>query len=211
MSGEKDLLVDAIHVHEKSMMKIFELKTTAQAEGDLVSFGGDRSGRLMNYFVRDIGDGKFLRFTRLQAKAQELLTSDVMKSADFIDADISIPIFSIKAAEMLMAEIPEQCEFYPLFIDVRGEEVEFRLCKIKVYTNLINAERSSWVTLSEDTRLIDQPVFFSSFKHPFLIARDQAHPGYWAVSTSFVELCLRHGLAVRFGELAQDDSVLPHQ
>lgn len=192
------------------MMKIFQLQTTAEAEGDLVSFGGDRSGRMMSYFISNIGNGKFLKFAKLQAKAQEFLTSHMISNSDFLEADISIPIFSIKAASILSDEIPEQCEFYPVFIDVHGEELEFRLCKIKIYTELINTARSSWIKISDETSLIDQPVFFSSFKHQFLIARDKENPSYWVVSKSFVELCLRHGLSIQFGELPQDGTTHPH-
>lgn len=185
-------------------MKIYRLQTTAEAQGDLVSLGDDRSGRLMRYFIKGDRDGKFLQFTKLTAHAQASLTVDAIKDADFLEADVSIPVFSIRAAEILKENAPGEFEFHPIFITVGDAELEYRLCKLKIYTKIIDSAHSSFIEFSDKTRIINEAMYFSRFDCQFYMARDMEHVSRYVASDKFVGLCQRYRLNIAFAELRQN-------
>jgi hypothetical protein len=186
-------------------MKIYRLQSIAEAQGDLVSLGDDRSGRLMRYFIKGDNDGKFLQFTKLKAQAQPLLTVDAIKDADFLEADVSIPVFSIRAAEILKENAPEEFEFHPIFITVGDAEREYRLCKVKIYTKMIDSAHSSFIEFSDKTRIINEAMYFSRFDCQFYMARDLEHVSRYVASEKFVALCQRYTLNIAFAELRQNE------
>lgn len=190
-------------------MKIYALQTIADAAGDIVSFGGDRSNRLSAYFMWGEGDGKFLDFSTPRARAQSRLTSDLIAMADYLDADISIPIFSPKAAQVLGKEIPDEVELHPLTIHASGVELAFFLCKVCMYTSLVDEAHSSFRALSDGTPFLGKAVYYKEFARPFHIARDLKHKSRYIVSQAFVELCDSHGLKLRYVPLEQSDAAAP--
>lgn len=190
-------------------LKVYELRAAADADGDLISFGGDKSHRLTSYFVWNEGDGRFLKFVKPSAKAQDFLTLDKITKTDFLEDDLGIPILSIDAAEVLSKRIPDEVEFWPLTINVHGKEMEFRLCKAKIYTSLVDEANSSYRSMTDGSSIITHRVYYSTFPTEFHIARDKKYDGSCVVSQSFVDICVEHNLKIAFFELPQSASAAP--
>lgn len=184
-------------------MKVYKIQSTIEAEGDIFSFGGDRNGRITDYFVSNKGDGKFLSFFKPKIVAQELIKEEEVSKADFLKGDLSIPIFSTKAAEILSEKLSSEVNFYPARIFVGKKEFEFQLCKVNIYTDIIDEKKSEYMQLSDGTQIISKPIYRSNFDENFRIARDKKYKSRYVVSSAFIEICLSREIVIDFAELDQ--------
>jgi hypothetical protein len=186
-------------------MKLYYMQMRVHASGDLVSFKGDRSGRMRNYFIEPDGNGKFLQYTTPRAEAQEYMTHAIVAENDFLDADLSIPIFSIRAAEVIACAFPNEVEMCPLKIDVRGVQIDFTLCRVKNYTSLVDKKNSLYLKLTDSSPILSRPSYLGRVDRSFNIARDLDYFSLYVVSREFVDVCVHHRLKIDFQELPQSD------
>ena len=183
-------------------MKIFTLRTTANGGGDIITLR-DNTNRLSGYFISNRNDGKFLQHVKLQAEAQENLPSVEILKSDFLQATIGIPLFSQKARDVFTREIPEALEFHLIEIRADGHTHAFYLAKVMMSADIIDGDKSTYLTLSGGVRLIDVVVCHSTFDSEFYIARDRDHPAYLVVSEKFVKLCADNNLSIDFADTTQ--------
>lgn len=183
-------------------MKLFKLRAMANGGGDIINLRDSR-GRLSGYFIFNDGDGKFLQHMKLRAEAQENLRAEEILHADFLQCNINIPVFSKKAVEVFVREIPDALEFHSIEIQAGGSGYEYYLTKILTCTNVIDSERSTFLEMNGVDGIIDVPTYRSKFDSIFYIARDSSYPPYIVVSDKFVDLCIENCLNVDFADALQ--------
>ncbi|CNE61280.1 Uncharacterised protein [Yersinia nurmii] len=120
--------------------------------------------------------------------------------ADFLPANIGIPIFSEKAMGAIRDFIPESVKGVECIISCEGRQVTYNLCWVGVYLNLVDEEKSSFRTLSDGDKILTKAIYKSDFQYDFMIARDAEFKERLVVSQGFVDFCHSKKLNVNFGE-----------
>jgi len=174
---------------------------------DLVVFGSGKAGRsgsgvsdrLTRYFVDGDGDGAFLRHTTVVAEAQDGLTPELIEAADYLGANLPIPIFSAAFAAAVGAQLAADLELHPCVVRCRGRDFDtFRVARTKTYLPLVDPARSDYVTLSTGTRLLRRPAYDPGLADRFLIARDERHRASVVCAPRLADLVESAGLRVDF-------------
>lgn len=184
---------------------IYRMSKPSNVEEDPIVLR-DGSRRLYEYFVTNEISAKFLQFTTAVGKAGEHLSAEQIGDCDLLEANDAIPIFSLRAKELLSATIPDEVEFHPLKTDVHGTEKIFWLCKVKKYCDVIDAATSARLRLSGGVGF-DGIVYCKQFDAPFHIARDRSHPFLVVVSDAFVDLCRKRNLMIDFTRQPQSQDL----
>lgn len=179
-------------------MKLYGLEATVSAAGDIVNLA-DGKGRIAAYFIWNEGNDKAFQFSKPRADAQGRVKLKDLLAADYLQANIGVPIFSAKGKNILASSIPDHVRFYECLVSCEGQEQVFFLCKVLSYLPLVDKQRSSFRTLSEGEKILTQAVYRDDIEQEFFIARDAEFHERLVVSQGFVELCQREGLHIRFG------------
>ena len=177
-------------------MAFFSLASPANKSGDIFDLKDGKS-RLLMYFTLPAGDGKFLQFTRPQAIAQELVKHEDVIAADYLEAQIGIPIFSAKAKLVFEATLPGAMDFFACDVHCDGQIDEFFLAKVNVYLPIIDPERTEF-RLVGSHRLIVKAAYKAANGDDFAIARDVDFCERLVVTDRFVEICQLSGLNIDF-------------
>ncbi len=180
-------------------MKVYGPGMAGNFSGDLVSIS-DKSGRLFEFFIMNSIDGKFLKFSTPRGEAQERLAKEAIKNLDYLEGNIGIPIFSLKARDLFQKEFPDEVEFYDIDILVQGDTLKFSLCKTKLFLDLLDENLTSFRLLQDGSRIITGAVYRTAFERSFYIARDRNYLERWVVSERFVKFCEINKLAIVFGK-----------
>lgn len=179
-------------------LRIYDLESPIPSEGDIIVLP-DKKGMLAEFFIWNEGDGNFLQFSKLRAQAQGGVKWSAMRTADYLRANIGIPIFSAKAREFLTHRIPNDLQFYECEISCEGREEVFFICKVMKYMKLVDGQRSSFRTLSEGEKILNNVVYRNDLDEDFYIARDVEFCERLVVSEKFVDLCQSERLHIEFG------------
>src|SRR5437868_2954046 len=99
-------------------MTLYYLHSLANANGSLVDIP-DRRHRIADYFIWNTNDGNFLEFTTQRGSAQEDLTEKEILQCDYLDANISVPVFSEKACHTLQHELRGLMVFHKIEVVVK--------------------------------------------------------------------------------------------
>ena len=143
------------------------ISPTAEHTPALIDFCSGKPGRshegvrrrLFDYFVLNEGDGRFLNHTTVVAQAQDGLSADLVRSADFLEGVAGPPIFSAAFVAATRAELADELEFHRCVVRCQGAEFDgFFVAKVMTYLPLIDPERSRFVTLDSGTALLAQPA-----------------------------------------------------
>lgn len=183
-------------------MKVYYPHSAATATGDLVDIS-DKQSRISSYFIWNEGDGKFLKFTKPQGNAQALLTEDEIRFSDYLNCNMSIPIFSKRACGILQREIPEEMEFHDLTVVKNNQRFDFAICKCLKDLELVNRSASTYTTFTDGTPALSKPVLNAVYDKNFFIARDSIERQIFAVSQKFVDICKKNNLHIFFLEAPQ--------
>ncbi len=152
--------------------------------------------RLSSFFIWNEGDGKFLNYSKPKGKAQTSCQRDVLINADYLPANIGIPIFSKKAKDIFEKRMPSEMSFYECSIECEGSDELFFLCKVENYLSIIDEEKSSFRRLIDGTKLIDIPSY--KYDELFFIARDKVFCERLIVSQRFVDICNEENIKMNF-------------
>lgn len=181
-------------------MKFYSLDMELRTKGALVELS-DPAGRLSRYFIWNDGDGKFLNFTKSRGIAQDPLAEDDLKSLDFLQSNIDIPIFSKKAKLIFEIELPDEMEFHEITISSGLQEHLFFLAKIKTRLDLVDEARSSFRPSRGEDPIITKAAFKESISVDFGIARDSKNLEEWVVTDKFTEICRKFKLNIFFSPI----------
>lgn len=180
-------------------MKLYRLESRVAAGGDVVNLA-DPKGRISSFFIWGEGEDKPFRFFKPKAVAQSRVQFADIASADYVQANIGVPIFSENARTVLKAAFPNDLAFYECVVDCRGHMVPFYLGKVLRYLPLVDEAHSEFRTLSEDERVLTRAVYLADGLPIFSIARDERHRERLVVSELFVNRCKATGLTIDFAE-----------
>jgi hypothetical protein len=175
---------------------LYNLESPLFATGDLVHLH-DTKSRLAEFFIWNEGNAKFLQFVKPRAVAQERLTLSTLLTADYLRADIGIPIFSPLARTALEKHARGQIEFFECVVVCDGEDCQFFLGKVINYLPLVDRKLSEFRTLALGERILSKAVFRQDVEHGFLIARDAEFCERLVVTDRFASLCRSENLNIR--------------
>ncbi|BDR57689.1 hypothetical protein [Xylocopilactobacillus apicola] len=116
----------------------------------------------------------------------------MFNNSDYLSANIGIPIFSCRAKSVFETKIPTEISFYECIID----DEFFFFGKIEKYLPIIDEERTTFRTLLDGSRVIDEPIYKTD--DDFFITRDKVFCEQLVVSQKFVDLCREEKLNINF-------------
>ncbi|HEI8866647.1 TPA: hypothetical protein SLG40_002152 [Serratia odorifera] len=198
MKEEPVLKLGNTHVpNEEIKVKLYSIESSLGA-GDAVIDINDPKGRISSYFIWGEGDGSFLKFMTPKGKAQSGIRATVLSTADFIPANIGVPIFSERVKKEIERLNIKDINWHAIDIDCAGKIFNFYLCKVGVLLNLVDEDKSVFRVLSEGERILSKVVYKNNVDYDFMIARDINFKERLVVSQGFVELCKSKGLRMEF-------------
>lgn len=174
---------------------------------DLLTFVSAKNGRpspsigqrLNAYFVHGTDDGAFLRHTAVVAQADDGLTPERLRSADYLRTTSLVPIFSAAFVEALAADLAADLDFHPCVVRCAGVGLEtFFVARTKTLLPLVDAARSAYRPLTDGSPMLVRPTFHEGLADRFLIARDEEHRHLLICTPRFEALVRSHDLAVDF-------------
>ena len=183
-------------------MKLYYPHSPATVSGDLVDIS-DKQNRISSYFIWNEGDGKFLKFTKLQGIAQDFISENEMRHSDYLDCNMSLPIFSKKARDILQRGMPDEMEFHDLAIVKNNQRFDFAICKCLKYVQLVNSSASTYAALTDGMPALSKPVLNATCDTDFFIARDSVERQVFAVSQKLIDICKMNDLHILFLQAPQ--------
>lgn len=179
--------------------KLYKPISTIDNEYAIVDFK-DSSGRLSNFFVYNDGDEKILNYAKPVAIAQHGFTQENIRESDFLQATMSIPIFSDRFKQKLEKILSEEVTFYECSIIVGEKEHQFYIGKLLKLVDLIDKEKSQYRKLSDGTPILSRLAYREDFNESFYIARDTENPHIYEATEAFKKLTEKENLKVNFYE-----------
>lgn len=180
-------------------MKLYSIESPIKSSGDVIDIR-DPKGMLSSYFIWGEGDGKFLNFMTPQGNAQKNIRYSDLSKADFLPANIGIPIFSEKAKHEIDSFIPDQVEWVKITISCEGSNVTYHLCKTKSYLDLVDREQSVFRLLTDGEPVLSKAVYKENIADDFIIGRDVNFKERLVVSQRFVDFCHAKKLKINFDD-----------
>lgn len=184
-------------------MKLYYLNSPAKSNGDLISIS-DKQHRIANYFIWNKSDGKFLNFSKVIGLAQEYLTEEKILQSDYLDCNMSIPIFSKRARDTILDTLPKSMDFQEMSILSQKKELKFYAGKCLNYYNIINNDKSIYRLLTDGSRILSEPVFNLEIENNFSLARDIENPQIIVASEIFRDVCRKNHLQIGFSKVPQE-------
>lgn len=178
-------------------MELYYIGSSSNAKDNVVNIQ-DGQHRIANYFIWNTNDGKFLNFTKARGKAQEQVTESEILASDYLNSNISIPVFSKSARDVLQAAILDELEFHKIEILTSTKSVIYFLGKCRKYFQLLNKQESEYRTLTDGSLILSRPAYKIEITEDFFIARDCDESQIFVASQKFVDLCKTNNLKIEF-------------
>jgi hypothetical protein len=140
--------------------------------------------------------------------AQSGITDKLICKLDYLHAFVSIPIFSIKASEIIKKECSDDIDFLPCKVAVDDVLHDFMLARIHKFLPLIDHEATA---NAQKISIFAPDIFNKDMQDNFFMARDTASPTTLVCSSRFCDLCDRNKLNIKFSEIDSFDSWLARQ
>src|SRR5688500_3298841 len=90
----------------------------------------DQNGKIVNFFINDIGSMKFLEHTKIQVQSEEGYNKNNILKTDFFGSALGIPVFSTNAKEVLETKLKDEIVFYECDLLFKGGVIKCFLGKI---------------------------------------------------------------------------------
>ena len=98
-------------------MKIYEIRSILRKRETIIMFKGKgNNDRLLDFFILNQGDGRFLQYTRLRGIAQCDMKENDLERCDFLHSFLPCPIFSQRFVEKMSSILKDVVTFYPIDI-----------------------------------------------------------------------------------------------
>jgi hypothetical protein len=153
--------------------------------------------RAIDFLVYGKGDGKFLRFVSLRAKAQEGYTIASLAATDFVAGSGSVPLFSDRFRQEVGATLDDEVKFYECRVECQGREFSFHAGQTTRSRDLIDSAGSSYHTLTDGSKIVERAAYRSDCPQDFFLAREKSEPSRLIASDRFRDLVTSLGLHVR--------------
>jgi len=140
--------------------------------------------------------------------AQPGITSKSIGELDYLAAFMSIPIFSIKASEVIKRECPDDVEFVPCKVVVDDALHDFMIARIFKFLPLIDQEATA---RGQKISVFAPDILNANMKDVYLMARDVENPTTLICSSEFRDLCNSNKLNIKFSEVEDFNNWLARQ
>ncbi len=179
-------------------MRYYRMSTTVKHPAAIVDFD-DPGGKVFEYFVSGVGDGRFLEHATPRAVAQSGYTRKNIRLTDYVDASIGAPIVSPRFVEAIGVTLADDVDVHACTVRVQDEDFPFHLLRIKrEIPGLIDVSRSSFRTLTDGRKMLSKPVYAADLEAVFHLARDPAFPTRHVGSERLKALVEANKLRVEF-------------
>lgn len=178
-------------------MTFYQFDFIKNTQGALVDVK-DTKGRLFSYFILNEGGNKFLKYTKPYGEAQEEITLDNLRFADYLPLNIGIPVFSKRVIEVLKKEVINEIYSYECVVNCEGQEHTFYMCFINKYLDLIDIEKSDFSVLSDGSPILSKAIYKKDNQSDFYLARDKQFKTRLVASKKFVDFCLLNKFNIDF-------------
>ena len=149
-------------------MMLYYLMTPVLQEDAIIDLTSN-SERFRAFFLEQEGSNKFLRFSKIQFKAQEGYTPDNINTVDYLEASIGVPVFSAAFANALSSVLEKDMELFPCEVDCMGTNYSFYVGRILTYSHLVDLETSEYRLLTDGRRVLRLPKYKREVIDNFLI------------------------------------------
>jgi hypothetical protein len=176
------------------MTDIYELSSPIANSNSRVEFTNNESGHLFEFFIPS--ENQHLPPKKMKLMAQTSLTDEHIAKADFLDAIVSIPIFSDRLVKKLQDRLSGDLLFYPCTVN---QSHIFHAGKILKSLKIIDYSNSKYMPLSDPNEppILFEPKFISP-QSDFFIARDINESTRYVVSDKFKNLMESEGFEINF-------------
>jgi len=178
---------------------MYRLNVSSSSNHSYVEFI-NQERRIIDFFILDKGNDKFLNFTQIVFQAQKGLNLNSIKSFDYLEGFMDVHIFSENFKNTLEEILRNEIVFYPCKILCDGEKIDFYIAKFINYLDTINREKSEYSTYSDGVEKLETPVFKSEIDFSYAV-RDINEPTISLVSKKFVDLSEKHNFRIKFSRV----------
>jgi hypothetical protein len=155
-----------------------------------------------DYFVSNIGDGKFLNYVTVPFIAQEGYTNNNIEQEDFLDCINNIPIFSEYFVNIMKNDFSEEMDFIKCNVKCSGKIYNYYIGKIIKTKKFIDEENSEYRNLSDGSKIINTIKYYQNINEgDFIIARDITYNFIFLVNDKFKELIDKNNLKIKLKEI----------
>ncbi|MEQ4618770.1 MAG: DUF1629 domain-containing protein [Corticimicrobacter sp.] len=178
-------------------MEFYFIDSLLAAGGDVIDIR-DPKGRISSYFIWGEGDGAFLGFTTLEGIAQENIEYSNLLEADYLSANIGVPVFSERAMREIEEFAPGSLEWARIRIACEEHVTDFYLCRTNDFLDIVDKEASSFRMLRDGDFILEKAVYKGNPGDGFLIVRDSEFKTQMLVSRRFMDFCRERKLKIDF-------------
>lgn len=174
---------------------IYTIEPTVKHPDALVNIA-DSKGRIVNFFINNIGDSKFLEYSKIQVNAKEGYNKNNILKTDFFGSALGIPIFSQRGKDLLEEKLGAEIIFYECDLLFNGGITNCFAGKITKNVSLISEENSRFRVSSSGSNFLVKPIINEDVNENFFIAKDIKYPTYFYASESLKKIIDEYDLNV---------------
>ena len=134
--------------------------------------------------------------------AQSGYTSTNIHQTDYVQTIPKMLLFSENFTYKLAETLKNELDFFPAKLKIKDEEFKFFLGKIKLATNLVDMEKSSFYEIDGEKFIDHPPVFLKNISGFEFCAKDINDDLIWVFSDKFKELVISNHFKIEFLPLA---------
>ncbi|MBD2794367.1 hypothetical protein ID852_15725 [Xenorhabdus sp. 42] len=178
-------------------MVLYEFYSSLKSNGDIIDIN-DSNGRLSSYFIWNNVKGDFLNFMKPRCQPQSSIKLDDLLAADYLPANMEIPIFSEKAMNAFKKNNMNEIKGFECIVNCGNRELIFYMCFIDMFLDLVDIEKSEFRELTTGRKVLTKAVYKQSNELDFYLARDINFKGRLVLSQKFVDFCFSNNLNINF-------------
>ena len=134
--------------------------------------------------------------------AQSGYTSTNIHQTDYVQTIPKMLLFSENFTYKLAETLKNELDFFPAKLKIKDEGFKFFLGKIKLATNLVDMEKSSFYEIDGEKFIDYPPVFLKNISGFEFCVKDINDDLIWVFSDKFKELVISNHFKIEFLPLA---------
>jgi hypothetical protein len=163
-------------------------------------------GSMTKYFLSNVDNEKFIDNVKFSAVAQSGFTKKTLLDMDYLH-DIrmgNIPVFSERFVDSMNEYLHQMVDFYPCRVLLNGDDYQFYISRIKQVLSVIDKDASGYRTLTDGSKIIDEPIIIKqTIEQSLLIVRDADYKSIVIVSELFKDIATKKKLKMKFYDTSQ--------
>jgi hypothetical protein len=162
--------------------------------------GTGAANRLIDYFVYDKGDSKFLSFVAPRFVAQGGYTALNISQTDYIEGPGAIPLFSESFVSKVGDLLKRDLELHKCVVECHGQNVTYFAGKTLSVGAFVDSGMSSFHTLTDGTKILERAAYRTDWRGDFQLVREASDRSRLLATDKFRDLVAGHDLKIRLLE-----------